>query len=134
MSARLRDEAGAAVVDFVLISLLLVLMLMGVLQTAVYFYTRNVAAASAADGARYAAAVGVPPAAAGTRAEQLLRAGLPDGVAAAIRCTGSTGTDSASGLTTITVHCIGRLRLLFLPLRLPLTIDVTSSALQERQP
>jgi Flp pilus assembly protein TadG len=134
MSARLRDDAGAAVVDFVLISLLLVLMLMGVLQTAAYFYTRNLAAASAADGARYAAALGVAPGAAGPRAEQLLRAGLPDGVAAAIHCTGAAGTDAASGLTTITVHCTGRLRLLFLPLRLPLTIDVTSSALQERRP
>jgi hypothetical protein len=47
---------------------------------------------------------------------------------------GAAAVDGASGLPTATVHCTGRLRLLFLPLHLPLTIDVTSSALKERQP
>ncbi|MDT4918411.1 MAG: hypothetical protein QOH89_3111 [Pseudonocardiales bacterium] len=134
MPARLRDEAGAAVVDFVLMSLLLVLLLLGVLQTAVYFYARNVVAASAADAARYAAALGVDPAAGGPRAERLIHAGLPDGDAAAIHCTGAAGYDAVSGLATTTVHCTGRLRLFFLPLHLPLSIDVTSSALKEQQP
>jgi hypothetical protein len=58
---RLRDERGAAVVDFVLMSVLLVMLLFAVLQVAVYFYARNVVAASAADAARYAAAEGVDP-------------------------------------------------------------------------
>jgi len=133
MPPRPRDE-GAAVVDFVFMSLLLVLLLLGVLQTAVYFYTRNVAAAAAADGARYAAALGVAPTAAGPRAEQLLRDGLPDRVAGGIRCVGSSGVDPVSGLATTTVQCHGRLKVLLLPLHLSLTIDVTSSALQERQP
>jgi Flp pilus assembly protein TadG len=134
MNARPRGDAGAAVVDFVLMSLLLVLLLLGVLQTAVYFYARNVLAASAADAARYAAAAGVDPAAGRERAQDLIRAGLADGDAAAIHCTSTAGIDPASGLATTTVHCAGRLRLLFLPLHLPLTIDVTSSALKERQP
>jgi hypothetical protein len=131
---RLRGDAGAAVVDFVLMSLLLVLLLAGVLQTAVYFYARNVVAASAADGARYAAALGVDPRAAGPRAERLVRSGLPGDAGAAIHCEGFAGFDPGSGLPTTTVHCTGRLRLLFLPLHLPLTLDITSSALQERQP
>ena len=46
---RRRADDGAAVVDFVLISTLLVFLLFAVLQVAVYFYARNVVAASAAD-------------------------------------------------------------------------------------
>jgi Flp pilus assembly protein TadG len=134
MRARLRDDVGAAVVDFVLLSVLLVMLLFGVLQTAVYFYARNVAAASAADAARYAAAEGVAAQDGGPRAERLIRAGLDDADAAAIHCVGAPGRDTASGLATATVRCTGRLRLLFLPLGLPLTLDVTSSALKEGRP
>ena len=134
MLPRPRDDAGAAVVDFVLMSLLLVLLLLGVLQTAVYFYARNIVAASAADAARYAAAVGVDPAAGGSRAEDLIRSGLAGDAVASIHCTGAAGVDRASGLATTSVHCTGQLRLVFLPLHLPLTIDVTSSALKEKQP
>ena len=39
-------EAGAAAVEFVLISVLLVLLLFGVLQVAAFFYARNIVAAS----------------------------------------------------------------------------------------
>ena len=132
---RLRGgDAGAAAVDFVMMSILLVMLLLGVLQTAVYFYARNVSAAAAADAARYAAAEGVATRAGGPRAEQLIRAGLDDADASGIQCTGSTGRDAASGLPTTTVRCTGRLRLLFLPLHAPLTISVTSSALKEGTP
>lgn len=127
----LERDGGAAVVDFVLISVLLVFLLFAVLQVAVYFYARNVAAASAADAARYAAAEGVDPRAGAVRAEQLLRQGLDDRDAAAIHCTGRLGRDDPSGLATTTVHCQGRVRLFFTPLGLPLTIDVASSVLRE---
>jgi Flp pilus assembly protein TadG len=134
MRVRLPDDAGAAVVEFALMSLLLILLLLGVLQTAIYFYARNVVAASAADAARYAASLGVDSAAGGPRAEQLIRAGLPDADAAGIDCTGSAGYDAESGLATTSVRCTGQLRLVFLPLHLPLTIDITSAAVRERQP
>lgn len=128
---RPRGEAGAAAVDFVLLSVLLVLLLLAVLQVAVYFYARNVAAASAADAARYAAAEGVDPRAGAVRASELIRQGLDDRDASAIRCTAAPGRDAESGLAVTTVHCSGRIRLLFSPLRLPLSIDVTSSVLKE---
>jgi Flp pilus assembly protein TadG len=131
---RLRSDAGAAVVDFVLIAVLLVLLLLAVLQVAVYFYARNVVAASAADGARYGAAEGIPAPAGGTRATQLVGKGLDNADASAIRCVGVPGRDPASGLGIETVHCRGRIRLLFSPLHLPLTIDVTSSVLKEHVP
>lgn len=131
---RPRGDTGAAVIDFVMMSGLLVFLLFAVLQAAVYFYARNVAAASTADAARYAAAEGVDARAGGPRAELLIRRGLDDADAAAISCVGRPGLDAASGLATATVHCRGRIRLLFLPLGLPLTVDTTSSVLQERRP
>jgi Flp pilus assembly protein TadG len=126
-----RADDGAAVVDFVLLAVLLVFLLLAVLQVAVYFYARNVVAASAADAARYAAAEGVDSGAGGPRAEALLRAGLDDRDAAAIRCTSAPARDAASGLAVTKVHCRGRIRLLFSPLAVPLTIDTTSSVLRE---
>lgn len=124
-------EAGAAVVDFVLMSVLLLFLLFAVLQVAVYFYARNVAAASAADAARYAASEGVDPRAGAIRAQNLLRSGLDDRDAAAIHCASGLDRDAPSGLTITTVHCHGRVRLFFTPLGLPLSIDVRSSVLRE---
>jgi Flp pilus assembly protein TadG len=126
-----RDDAGAAVVDFALISVLLVFLLMGVLQVAVYFYARTVVAAAAADAARYAAAQGVDAAAGAARADHLVAEGLDDNDASAIRCQGVSGSDAASGLPVTTVRCAGEIRLLFLPLGLPLTVDVASTVLEE---
>ncbi len=127
-------DAGAAVVEFVLISVLLIFLLFGVLQVAVFFYARNIVAASAADGARYAAAAGVAARAGGPRAETLIAKGLGASGASAIRCTGSSGRDRASGLPISTVHCTGRVHALFAPIDIPLDVDVRTSALQERAP
>jgi Flp pilus assembly protein TadG len=127
-------DGGAAVVEFVMISVLLVLLLFGVLQVGVYFYARNIVAASAADAARYAAAAGVPASAGGARAEQLIADGLGSGQAAAIRCTSTAGTDARSGLPVTTVHCAGPVRALLVSIDLPLKVDITSSALTEHAP
>jgi hypothetical protein len=129
-----RTDRGAATVDFVLISGLLVFLLFAVLQVAVYFYARTIVAASAADAARYAASAGVDPAAGGPRARQLIADALTRDDAASVPCHGSASTDQQTGLPTVTVHCKGRIGLLLVPLDLPLTIDVSSSALQETGP
>ncbi|HZZ96798.1 MAG TPA: TadE/TadG family type IV pilus assembly protein [Jatrophihabitantaceae bacterium] len=131
---RRASDAGAAVVEFVLISVLLVLLLFGVLQVGVYFYARNIVAASAADAARYAAAVGVAPSAGAVRAKQLIADGLGAAQARAIRCTSRSGTDARSGLPVTTVHCVGKVRALLIATNLPLTVDFTSSALREQTP
>lgn len=132
---RTRDrDSGAAVVDFVMMSVLLLFLLFAVLQVAVYFYARNIAAASTADAARYAAAEGVDPRAGGPRAQALIEHGLDSRDARALRCAGAAGRDAPSGLPVTTVRCQGRVRLLFLPLAVPLTIDVTSSVLREGAP
>lgn len=127
-------DCGAAVVDFVLMSVLLVFLLFAVLQVAVYAYARNIVAASAADAARYAANAGVDSAVGGPRANDLIRKGLGSGEAARISCQGRTRTDPSSGLAVATVRCRGRVKLTFLPLDLPLWIDITSSSLKEGVP
>ncbi|MGI8679981.1 MAG: TadE/TadG family type IV pilus assembly protein [Jatrophihabitans sp.] len=127
-------DSGAAVIDFVMMSILLVFLLFAVLQAAIFFYARNIAAASAADAARYSAVEGVDVHEGKQRAEQLIRKGLDDADAAAIKCTSGPGRDARSGLAVTTVHCRGRIRVVFTPLKMPLTIDVTSSVLKESQP
>jgi len=122
------------VIEFVMMSVLLVFLLFAVLQVAVYFYARNIVAASAADAARYAANAGADPATGGPRADELIRKGIGAGEASRIPCRGTTTVDAASGLTLATVHCRGRLKLSFLPLDLPLWIDVTTSSLKEGTP
>ncbi len=128
--ARERDD-GAAVVEFVLISVLLILLLFGVLQVAVYFYARNIVAASAADAARYAAAAGVPPGAGAARAEQLIKDGLG---ASDITCTSAPGVDAQTQLPVTTVRCTGTVKALLAPVDIPLHIDLRSSALKETTP
>jgi Flp pilus assembly protein TadG len=132
-----RSEArteGSAAVEFVLVATLLVFLLFAVLQIAVYFYARNVVAASVADAARYAAAEGVPVNQGRERARRLIGEGLDDADAGRLRCTAALGRDAASGLPVTTVRCRGRLALLFSPLPFPLTIDVRSSVLREGVP
>ena len=127
-------ERGAAAVEFVLIATLLVLLLFGVLQVGVYFYARNIVAASAADGARYAASAGVPPGVGAVRAQQLIADALGRAQASAIRCTSGAGVDADSGLPITTVRCVRHIRTHGVTLDLPMTVDFTSSALRESTP
>jgi len=80
------------------------------------------------------ASTGVDSTAGGPRASELIRKGLGFGAAARIPCRAGTAIDPDSGLAVATVHCRGRLRLTFLPLDLPLWIDVTTSSLKEGAP
>ncbi|MGN6607937.1 MAG: TadE/TadG family type IV pilus assembly protein [Jatrophihabitans sp.] len=128
------DDAGAAVVDFAMVAVLLVLLLMAVLQVAVYFYARTVVASATADAARYAAARGVSADAGAVRAQRLVSDGLDANDAGAIRCRGAVGTDGGSGLPVTRVRCSGEIRLLFLPLGVPLRVDTTSTVLKETGP
>jgi Flp pilus assembly protein TadG len=59
---RSRAEQGAAVVDFVLVSLVLVPLVLGLIQVALVLHVRNTLTAAATEGARYAATVDRAPA------------------------------------------------------------------------
>lgn len=53
-----REEAGAAVVEFVLVMLILVPLVLGILQFGMVLHVRNTLASAAAEGAREAALLG----------------------------------------------------------------------------
>lgn len=50
-----RDEFGSAVVDFVLVTIILIPLVLGILQVAIVLHVRNTLTAAASEGARYAA-------------------------------------------------------------------------------
>ncbi|HEY7049436.1 MAG TPA: TadE family protein [Jatrophihabitantaceae bacterium] len=131
MRGRLRD-GGAAVVEFVMIAVLLMFLLFGVLQVAVYFYVRNIVQSSAAAGARYAANQGVDYAQGAERARVLIRQGASASVSSGLPCRGSASSEG--GLPVAVVHCNGHIKSIFLPLGRVLTIDVTARALKEGLP
>jgi len=58
---RSRDERGSAVVDFVLVSMLVVPLFLGILQVGLYLYVRNTVTAAASEGAHYAAVLNRVP-------------------------------------------------------------------------
>ncbi len=131
MRAAWREDGGAAVVEFVMISVLLVFLLFGVLQVAAMFYVRNVVAASAADAARYAAAADVAVDQGGPRADALVQQGLSPAVSSHVRCVSSRATDAPSGLAVVRVHCSGRIASLFLPIGAFVSLSATAEALKE---
>jgi Flp pilus assembly protein TadG len=117
-----------------MISVLLLLALFAVLQVAVFFYVRNVVAASASAGARYGASLGASPASGAARASQLIGASLGGSVSSDIACSSGAARDPSSGLPVVQVRCSGPLQLTFLPLHSPLSVSVSALSLQETQP
>ncbi len=57
-----RDDRGAAVVDFVLVSLVLIPLVLAIVQLALVLHVRNTLTAAATEGARYAATIDRSPA------------------------------------------------------------------------
>jgi hypothetical protein len=107
------------------------LLLYAVLQVAALFYVRSIVAASAADGARYAANADVDPAAGAARASELIADGLNDRIAGDVPCSGDTTVDAATGLRLASVRCTGSVDALLLPVAALIGIDVRSRALEE---
>jgi hypothetical protein len=124
-------EDGSAVVEFCLMSVLLVLLLFGVLQVAAVYYVRSVVSSAASDGARYAANADVDPAAGGGRAGDLIGHGLGSRMAARLPCTGHATRDAASGLVAAEVRCQGRISSLFVPVGPLVRIDVSARSLKD---
>ncbi|MGX7680855.1 TadE family protein [Jatrophihabitans sp. DSM 45814] len=130
--ARPQGDRGAAVAEFVMVSVLLIFMLFGVLQVAALLYVRSVVSAAASDGARYGADSGVDPSAGGPRASDLITEALSPGLARRIPCVGSAITDPATGVDTAKVTCRGDIRSIFLPVGALVSIDVSGQSLRER--
>jgi Flp pilus assembly protein TadG len=129
---RLRGDRGSAVVEFSLISVLLLMLLFAVLQIAALFYVRSVAAAAAADGARYAADADVAPDDGARRASELIGQGLGSAMAARLPCTGEILPDPASNLQVARVQCEGRISSVLLPLGAFVQVRVSGQSLKDR--
>jgi Flp pilus assembly protein TadG len=123
-------EGGSAAVEFALVAVVLLALFLGVLQVAVYLYVRNIAAASAAEGARYAANADVTPAEGAERAHQILRRGAGRDIAASLTCTGVEEVGSG-GLSLAGVECAGAIPVFFAPVGGALPLRVSARAVEE---
>jgi Flp pilus assembly protein TadG len=123
-------ERGSAVVDFVLVSVLVLALLLAVLQVAVYVHVRNVIVASAQEGARYAANADVSSTDGASRTVEIVARATSERTARGLACTSTEGPD-ASGLTLVVVRCSGSVPSLFAALGNLLPVDVNGRAVKE---
>lgn len=110
-----RGDDGAAVVDFVLVSVLLVSLFLLVFQVGVVLHVRNVLVASAAEGARYGANADRTPDEGAERARQVIAEALGQRVAASMTCEPVPGED-LDGQPLVDVRCTGPMPVVFLPM------------------
>ena len=127
---RIDDERGAAVVDFVLVSLLIVALLLAVLQVAVYVHVRNVVTASAQEGARFAANADVHSAAGAGRTLEVVARATSLRTAEGLACASGEEVD-VTGATLVVVRCSGSVPSLLAVLGDVLPLEVTGRAMKE---
>jgi Flp pilus assembly protein TadG len=125
-----RSERGSAVVDFVLVSVLILTLLMAVLQIAVYVHLRNVVVASAQEGARYAANADVASSTGAARTVQIVARATSARTASGLACTSGEEPDP-SGLTLVVVRCTGSVPTLLGALGDLLPVTATGRAIKE---
>lgn len=130
MTARHQHDTdrGDAVVEFVLVTVLLVGLFLIVVQVGVVLHTRNVLVAAAAEGARYGANADRTPQQGAERTRQVVAEAL------SARTTGEVQVaarqSGADGLAMVEVEVTSRLPVAFLPVG-PATITVRGHALEE---
>jgi Flp pilus assembly protein TadG len=93
-----RDE-GTAVVEFVLVSILVVVLLLAVVQVGMALHIRNTLISAASEGARFAAAADQSPESGAEHTRELIRQSLPDSYAERV----TSGYQVVSGVDTIVV-------------------------------
>jgi Flp pilus assembly protein TadG len=123
-------ERGAAVVDFVLVSLVIVVLLLAVLQVAVYVHVRNVVTASAQEGARFAANADVDSGLGADRTVEIVGRATSVQTARGLTCTSTEDVDP-TGLTLVVVRCAGSVPSLLAGLGNLLPLQVTGRAVKE---
>jgi Flp pilus assembly protein TadG len=125
------SERGSAVVDFVLVSVLILGLLLAVLQVAVYVHVRNVVTASAQEGARYAANADVPSDAGAPRTVEIVGRATSERTAQGLSCTSAEEVEAGSGLTLVVVRCDGAVPSLVPALGDLLPLSVTGRSVKE---
>ena len=101
------DDRGSAVVEFVLVSTLLVLLVGAVIQLAMVLHVRNTLVDCAGEGARYAALQGNGPAAGIERTRTLISSALSPGYAQSV----SARTTTVGGTAMMEVQVVAPLPL-----------------------
>ena len=124
------SERGAAVVEFVLVSVLILALLLAVLQVAVYVHVRNVVTASAQEGARYGANADVPSVEGAARTVEIVARATSVTTAEGLSCSAGEEVDG-TGLTLVTVRCSGAVPALLAGLGNVLPLAVTGRAVEE---
>ena len=124
-----RDDEGAAVVDFVLVSVLVLTLFLLVFQVAVTLHVRNVLVASAAEGARYGANADRTADEGAERAEQVVADALGQAVARSVQCTPVAGGE-LDGAPVVDIRCTAALPVVYLKAG-PVSLTVHGHALEE---
>jgi hypothetical protein len=117
------------VVDFVLVSVLVVTLFLLLLQVGLVLHVRNVLVASAAEGARYGATADRSAEEGAARARQAVAGALGGRVARTIRCAPVDG-EELDGQPVVDVTCTGPVPVVFLPTG-ALSLTVHGHALEE---
>ncbi len=120
-------DRGDGVVDFVLVSVLLLVLFLAVVQVGVVLHVRTVLVAAAAEGARYGANADRTPAQGAARTREVAGDALSADRAARLSVAGRTTT--VQGYEAVEVEITGPLPAL-LPVG-PLTLTVRGHALRE---
>jgi hypothetical protein len=125
---RRRPEAGAAVVDFVLVGGLVTVLFLAVVQLGLALHIRNTLIACASEGARYGARADVDPSIGAERTRQLIGSSLSPRFARGV----SASLDDVDGVQVVTVRVVAPLPVLG-PLGPDGALDVVGRAFEERQ-
>ena len=99
-----RDERGAAVVDFVLVSVLVVPLFLGVLQVGLFLYVRNTVTAAASEGAHYAAVLNREPGDGEARARELVDGVVSDGLVDSIEAQATEVSGQPGVVVVVKAH------------------------------
>ncbi len=126
--ARSRDERGSAVVDFALVSVLVLALFLAVLQLGFALHVRNTLISCASEGARYGARADAEPGDGTARTRELVTASLSARYAADV----TAGVAVVAGARVVTVRVRAPLPV-FGPLGISGGLDVTGRAFEEDQ-
>jgi Flp pilus assembly protein TadG len=124
---RRRTDSGSAVVEFVGVTALLLLLFLVIFQLGVVLHIRNVMAAAAAEGARYAANADRTDEEGADRARQAIATGLSDELARRMTVTAAP-VPGDPGVVEVTITGPAPL---FVPKLSPFRITVHGHALEE---
>lgn len=126
------DERGAAVVEFTLVSVLLVFLFLLVMQVGLVLHARNVLVSAAQDGARFAANADRTAEDGVARTRESVAGTLGSELAGRMVIT-PLPADTTGGLPVVGIRVSGPLPFVFAPVG-PLRITVEGHALDEGAP